>query len=39
MSEEEIEIEDPESIVEFVEDQKFLKTKKNLINKIKKEKA
>ena len=29
MSEEEIEIEDPESIVEIVEDQKFLKTKKN----------
>ena len=39
MPEEEIEIEDPESIVEIVEDQKFLKTKKNLINKIKKEKA
>ena len=29
MSEEEIEIEDPESIVEIVEEQKFLKTKKN----------
>ena len=39
MSEEETEIEDPESIVEIVEDYKFLKTKKNLINKIKKEKA